>query len=312
MIMTTKLPSTYRIQPEILRAVQEELPVVALESAVITHGLPYPQNEECALSTQEIIRQNGAQPATIALINGKIALGLTKEEINLLSRSENLMKISPRNLGIGIANGRSGGTTVAATLLAARIAGIGVFATGGIGGVHRGNPNDVSADLDELARSPVIVVCSGAKSILDLSATLEALESRGVPVLGFGTDEFPAFFSRTSGLKLDARVDSPTEIVAIAHAHWTSGSSSAILVCNPLSEEDALDGEWVDALTEHALEESRSLGISGSKVTPFLLNKLRELTEGKTLEANLLLLKNNARLAAEIASRLVKGDRVTF
>jgi pseudouridylate synthase len=310
--MERHLPPTYRILPKLFKAIQANQPVVALESAVITHGLPYPQNSECAQDLEQIISQNGASPATIALLDGRVAIGLTSAEISLLARSEKLMKLSVRNIAVGIASKRSGGTTVAATLLAARTAGIQVFATGGIGGVHRGSTFDVSADLDELARSRVVVVCSGAKSILDLPATLEVLESRGIPVIGFGTDEFPAFYARSSGLKIDAMVDTPAEIAAIARAHWAAGNSSAILVCNPLPAEFALDGAWVDSLILKAVDEAKSLGVSGPSVTPYLLGRLRDLTGGKTLTANLALLRNNASLSAEIAKQLASSTTRTI
>ncbi len=310
--MGKQLPPTYRILPKIFQAVQQNKPVVALESAVITHGLPYPQNSECALELEQIISQSEVQPATIALLDGKIAIGLTSEEITRLARGEKLMKLSVRNIAVGLAAKRSGGTTVAATLLAARTAGIQVFATGGIGGVHRGSTFDVSADLDELARSRVVVVCSGAKSILDLPATLEVLESRGVPVLGYGTDEFPAFFARSSGLKIDARVDTPAEVAAIAQAHWTSGNSSAVLVCNPLPVEFALDIDWINTLILQAIEEAHQRGVNGPAVTPYLLGRLRDLTGGKTLTANLALLKNNASLSADIAKQLAGPATLTI
>ena len=299
--MSLKLSSVYKILPEVTRALANHGAIVALESAVITHGLPHPVNLSLAREVERIIRDKMAMPATISLIHGKLKIGTTEDELEELSTAENLIKVSVRNVGIGIAQNRSGGTTVAATLLAARTAGIKVFSTGGIGGVHRGNSTDVSADMDELAQSPLIVVCAGAKSILDLPATLEALETRGVPVLGYGTDEFPAFYTRSSGLAVDARVNSPGEVVEIANAHWKAGNRSAILVCNPLPLEQSLDNKLIDEAIRKAVESADKEGIKGKELTPYLLDLVSKFTKGKSLEANLALLKNNAALAAEIA-----------
>lgn len=304
------LPSEYKILPEISSAINRNSGVVALESAVITHGLPYPVNFKLGQEMEEIIQEADLTPATIALINGKISIGLTREELAALSNNPDQIKVSSRMMGIGIARNLSGGTTVAATLVASHIAGIKVFCTGGIGGVHRGNSNDVSADLDELARRPVVVVCAGAKAILDLPATLEALETRGVPVIGYQTEDFPAFYTRSSNLKLDARVDSPEEIAQIANAHWQSGNNSAILVCNPLPEEYALDEKRINQSIEKAVAKAEKKGIKGSALSPFLLEQMRELTEGESMLANLELLKNNARLVTKIAACLAKPRKL--
>lgn len=304
--MKRVLPPVYKIHPEVALALARGYPVVALESTVLTHGLPHPVNEELGLDLEKFVRENGATPATIALIDGKISIGITADELLSLALGEKVLKVSSRIMGIGIAKGLSGGTTVAATLVAAHIAGIQVFATGGIGGVHRGQRFDISADLDELARRPLIVVCAGAKSILDLPATLEALETRGIPVLGYQTDEFPAFYSRSSGLRVDATIDSPDEAAHIARAHWSAGNHSSILVCNPLPEGESLDTEEINKSIERAVVEAEVLGIGGAELTPFLLKNLNQSTKGKSLQANLALLKSNARLAAQIAGCLAK------
>lgn len=310
--MSPKLPDVYRLSAEVSHALTRGLPVVALESAVITHGLPRPQNLELAREMEHLIRDGGATPATIALLNGRMAVGLSDNELTELSQHEGLIKVSLRNMGIGLAKELSGGTTVAATLAAAFHSGIKVFATGGIGGVHRGNPFDISADLDALANYPVVVVCAGAKAILDLPATLEVLETRGVPVLSFGTDEFPAFYSRSSTLPVDYRVDDPGEVAAIAQAHWKAGRRSAVLVGNPVPESDALDPAVITGAIETAVADAEKRGISGAALTPFLLEQVNQVSGGKSMRANLALLKNNAKLAAKIAANLTKSDWVTF
>ena len=310
--MTTRIPDVYRLSAEVSYALTRGMPVVALESAVITHGLPRPQNLELAREMESIIREGGATPATIALLKGKMAVGLSDDELTDLSKRDVLTKVSLRNMGIGLAQGLSGGTTVAATLSTAFQSGIKVFATGGIGGVHRGNPFDVSADLDALAIYPVVVVCAGAKAILDLPATLEALETRGVPVLGFGTDEFPAFYSRSSGLRVDYRVDEPGEVASIAQAHWKAGHRSAILVGNPIPERDALDAEIIASAINTAVVEAEKSGILGAALTPFLLEQVNLGSAGQSMRANLALLRNNALLAAQIAAHLSKPIQVTF
>ncbi len=276
-------------------------PVVALESAVITHGLPYPHNLQLALKMEDTIRQQNAEPATIAILNGKFRVGLSAAEIERLSQMKQCRKISRRDFGIALARGESGGTTVAGTLFAAHQAGIRVFATGGIGGVHRNAPFDISADLHELSRSPLVVVCAGAKAILDLPATLEVLETLGVPVIGYQCEEFPAFYSRQSGLKVNLTCQTASEIAQIALAHWGAGVRSAILVANPPPAESALPSNEVERIIQQAVREAEQNGIHGAAVTPFLLEKVNQLTGGASMQANLALLLNNARLAAEIA-----------
>lgn len=310
--MKKRLPESYHLHPDVSFALNRDQPIVGLESAVITHGLPRPINLELAREMESIIRNKGVTPATIALIGGKFFVGLKDPELEWLAGAGEFHKISLRNMGIGIARGSSGGTTVAATLAVAHKTGIQVFATGGIGGVHRGSSFDVSADLNALAENPVVVVCAGAKMILDLPATLEALDTRGIPVLGYQTDDFPAFYSRTSGLSVDSRVESVEEICQIAQAQWSTGNTSAILVCNPIHEEDALDADYMDKIIQKAIIRAELAGIGGAGLTPFLLEEVSRITEGKSLQANLALLKNNANLAAEIAARFSHGNLVTF
>jgi pseudouridine-5'-phosphate glycosidase len=279
-------------------------PVVGLESTVITHGLPIPVNLELARSMEKIVSSNNATPATIAVLDGRLHIGLEPAELEYLSTVRNTHKISARDFGPAAARHWDGGTTVAATLIAARNAGIRVFATGGIGGVHRGSHFDISADLIELGRSPVVVVCAGAKSILDLPATLEVLETQGVPVIGYGVSEFPAFYSTTSGLKLECRVDSPEEVAEVARAHWAVGLKSAILVVNPPPPADAIPPETVEAWILRAEKDAHLAGIHGNAVTPYLLSRLGEISGNSTLKTNLSLLRNNAVLAAKIACAL--------
>ncbi len=307
-----KLPPAFILAPEVTAALRIERPVVALESAVITHGLPRPQNLELAQQLEVEVRSQGAVPATIALLNGKIHVGLTTSELIELADAQNTRKISRRDFALAIARAESGGTTVAGTLIAAHHAGIKVFATGGIGGVHRDAPFDISADLPELARTPMIVVCAGAKSILDLPATLEVLETNGVPVLGFMTDEFPAFFSPSSGCKVTQRVESPAEVAAIARAHWSIGLDSAILVVAPPPTRFAIPAEKIEATIQQAVREAKMKGITGSAVTPFLLQRVNQLSEGSSLQANLALLRNNASIAAQIASALSAPSSVVI
>lgn len=276
-------------------------PVVALESTVITHGLPRPQNLELARNMERVIRDEGATAATIAFLDGQLHIGLSDAELERLSKEEDPLKIGPRDFATAKAKGLSGGTTVAGTMFACRNTNIKVFATGGIGGVHRETSFDVSADLQALATIPMIVVCAGAKAILDLPATLEYLETMGVPVVGYGTDEFPAFYSRESGLAVSVQLDTPDEIVSFAKAHWEAGSQSAILVTNPVPSAESISKSEIEPLIEKASREARETGIHGKEVTPFLLRRLNELTNGKSMKANLALLLNNARLAAQIA-----------
>lgn len=301
------IPSNFPLSfsDPVARARVDHRPVVALESTVITHGLPYPDNLNLARDLENEIAGEQATPATIALLDGKIQVGLTSSQLERLATAEGAIKVSRRNFGLALARGFVGGTTVAGTMHVAHQAGIQVFATGGIGGVHRNAPFDVSNDLMELGRTPMVVVCAGAKSILDLPATLEVLETQGVLVLGYQTDEFPAFFSRTSGLALSARSDSPEDIAAIARAHWQVGVDSAILVVNPLAEEVALDYGEVESYIRTALQDAEEQGVHGSSMTPYLLARINELSGGRTLQANLALLRSNARLAARIAVALV-------
>jgi len=278
--------------------------LVALESTVITHGLPRPQNLQLARQLETEVRAQAAIPATIALMDQKIHVGLTEAELERLANETAARKISRRDLAAALAQGAVGGTTVAGTLITAHLVGIKVFATGGIGGVHRNAPFDISADLPELSRTPLVVVCAGAKAILDLPATLEYLETAGVPVIGYGTREFPAFYSRSSGLPVPISAQTPGEIAEIARAHWALGLQSALLVVQPPPEADALPAEKVTAAVNRALQEAQEQGIRGSATTPFLLGRVSELTDGASLKSNLALLQNNARLAGQIAREL--------
>ena len=279
-------------------------PVVALESTVIAHGLPRPINLEAAHILESIVRAGGAQPATIAIVDGELCVGLTEEHLRSLANDSGVRKISKRDIPIAVARKWTGGTTVSATLWIAQRAGIKVFATGGIGGVHRGSLPDVSADLPELARTPMIVVCSGAKIVLDLPATREWLETYGVTVVGFQTDEMPAFYSRTSGLPVDVRADSAQEIAEIFHAQQRLQISSALLVCVPVAKEFEVPAEKLKAVLDDALAEAEHKHIGGRDLTPFLLSQMAQRSEGATLRANIALLENNARVAAEIAKAI--------
>ncbi len=285
----------------IIEALRSSLPIVALESTVITHGLPRPQNLVLARDMERTVRENGATPATIAMLDGKVHIGLTDEELERLANETNVRKISCRDFAIAIIKKESGGTTVAGTMFAAQRAGIRVLATGGIGGVHEVQTLDISSDLLALSNTPMIVVCAGAKAILDLPATLEYLETMAVPVIGYGTDEFPAFYSRQSGLPVSARLDSSQEIVEFAKEHWEVGMKSAVLVCQPLSPEEELPREKVGSSVQRARQQAHEEGIHGQALTPFLLARMAKLTDGASLKANLALLLNNARLAAQIA-----------
>ncbi len=297
----TKLPSVYRLSSEVGRARAANAPIVALETTVVTHGLPEPYNLKLAQDMEAEVRMNGATPATIGVLDGLIYVGLSKEQLKALADAEPLYKISRRDFSAAIAHKQSGGTTVAGTLIAAHTTGIRVFATGGIGGVHRDAPFDISTDLQELSRTPLIVVCAGAKSILDLPATLEVLETMGVPVVGYQTDEFPAFYARSSGLPVTMRAENPKELAEIATAHWNIGLESAILVVVPPPAETALSNSEMEAAIEQALFEAREGEIRGQQVTPFLLSRVSDLTGRASLRANLALLLNNARIAAQIA-----------
>lgn len=275
--------------------------IVALESTVLTHGLPRPQNLELARNMEQTVRENGASPATIAFLDGCLHVGLTDRELERLANEKDVYKVGPRDFATVMVNGACGGTTVAGTMLACKHADIKVFATGGIGGVHRDAPFDISADLQALATIPMIVVCAGAKAILDLPATLEYLETMSVPVVGYGTDEFPAFYSRKSSLDVSVKLDTPQEIVDFAKAHWSMGLHSAVLVANPVPEADAIPTSEMEPFIAQANKEAHEKGIHGQELTPFLLQRITELTHGKSMRANLSLLLNNARLAAQIA-----------
>lgn len=278
--------------------------MVALESTLITHGLPRPKNLEVARAMEAAVREAGAVPATIAVLGGQITVGLTDEQLDYLAGAENVRKCSRRDLPIVVGRGEDGATTVAGTMMAAHMAGIRVFATGGIGGVHRGHPFDVSADLLELGRTPVTVVCAGAKAILDLPLTLEVLETEGVPVIGYGTDAFPAFYSRSSGLPIDVRCDTPEGVAAIVRARDALELPGGILVAVPIPPEDELPASEAEGAILHALDEAEAQGISGKEVTPFLLARVAELTGEASLRANVALLLNNARVASGIAVTL--------
>ena len=292
------------IAPEVSQALSEGRPVVALESTIISHGMPYPKNVETALRVEQTIRDNGAVPATIAVIGGRLKAGLSRDEIEYLGRTgRGVAKASRRDLPALVARGADGATTVATTMIIAHMAGIRIFATGGIGGVHRGAEvtMDISADLEELAQTPVMVVCAGAKSILDLGLTLEYLETKGVPVIGYGTDELPAFYTRQSGFGVDFRADSPEELAAIFAAQRDMDYKGGMLVTNPIPEEYSMDKAVIDAAIEKALAEAAEQGIHGKETTPFLLAKIVELTGGDSLESNIRLVLNNAALAARTA-----------
>ena len=295
------------ISPEVQDALRAGKPVVALESTIISHGMPYPQNVETALRVEQTIRENGAVPATIAIIGGQLKAGCSPEEIEYLGKKgQAVIKASRRDLPVLIARKEDGATTVTTTMIIAAMAGIKVFATGGIGGVHRGAQQtfDISADLEELAQTPVMVVCAGAKSILDLGLTLEYLETKGVPVIGYQTEELPAFYTRHSGFKVDYRMDSPEELAAAFQAKIDCGLKGGMLVTNPIPEEYSMPKEHIDKAIEQALKEMDEAGIHGKQCTPFLLAKVKDLTGGDSLAANIQLVLNNARLAAQTACAL--------
>jgi pseudouridylate synthase len=301
---TLRMPKMYALSETIQHAQRAGSPIVALESTVITHGLPIPHNLELARDMEAEVRAHGATPATIALLEGKVHIGLTEAQLTALAHMEQTRKISLRDFGIALAMGLSGGTTVAATLFVAAQAGIRVFATGGIGGVHRGAPFDISADLTQLGRSRVVVVCAGAKSILDLPATHEVLETQGVPVIGYQTSDFPGFFTRSSGLSVDQRVDTPAEAAQIALDAWEAGLNTAVLLVVPPPDETAMPAEEMEVAIQAALNEAQQAGIHGAATTPFLLKRVSELTGGESMRANLDLLKNNARVAAQVAKAM--------
>jgi pseudouridine-5'-phosphate glycosidase len=307
--MSTFSKETITYSVDTKRAKKISFPLVALESTVLTHGLPRPQNLELARDMERAVREEGATPATIGFLDGSLHIGMTETELERLANEKDPYKVGPRDFATAITNSACGGTTVAGTMLACKHAGIQVFATGGIGGVHRDAPFDISADLQALAIMPMIVVCAGAKAILDLPATLEYLETMSVPVIGYGTDDFPAFYSRKSGLNVSTTVDTPQDVVEFAKAHWEAGLQSAVLVANPVPERDAIPGKEMEPWIEQAVKEAREEGKHGKEVTPFLLQRIAELTKGKSMRANLALLLNNARLGAQIAKALRASQR---
>lgn len=296
---------------EVLDAKEKGYPIVALESTIISHGMPYPQNVQTAREVEDIVRANGAVPATIAIIDGKIKIGLTDEELEMFGNAKDVAKASRRDLGYLIASKKLGATTVAATMIAAELAGIELFVTGGIGGVHRGAEEtmDISADLEELAQTNVAVVCAGAKSILDLGLTLEYLETKGVPVIGYETDTLPAFYTRESEFNVNFRVDSPLEVAEMMRAKWDLGLQGGAVVANPIPKEEAMEASFINRIIEKALKEAEELGVKGKDVTPFLLGKVKDLTEGKSLTANIALVKHNAKIGTQIAVALEKTKK---
>lgn len=297
------------VAPEVKEALEAGRPVVALESTIISHGMPYPKNVETALNVEKVVRENGAVPATIAIINGRLKAGLSKDEIEYLGKTgQKVTKVSRRDLPVIVSKGMDGATTVATTMIIAAMAGIKVFATGGIGGVHRGAETtmDISADLEELAMTPVMVICAGAKAILDLGLTLEYLETKGVPVIGYQTSELPAFYSRKSGFKVDYRLDTPAEIANAFNVKRELGMQGGMLVTNPIPEEYAMPDDVINKAIDRAIAESVEQGIKGKATTPFLLARVVELTGGESLESNIQLVYNNARLAAKTSVELSK------
>ncbi len=304
----TDYPKMFAPAFEIIRAQAQKLPIVALESTVITHGLPRPQNLALAQDMEQAVRAEGAVPATIAILDGKIRVGLNQLELERLADARDAIKVSLRDFATALAQGKPGGTTVAGTMFAAQRVGIKVFATGGIGGVHHEQRFDVSTDLKALAEIPMIVVCAGAKSILDLDSTLEYLETMGVPVIGYQTDKFPEFFSPGSKRPVSAKLESPEEIVGFASQHWNLGMKTAVLVCQPVPANKKLDASEAEEAEEKASQEAKDKGIRGQQLTPFLLRRVNELTGGKSMSANLALLLNNARLAAQVSRALVAAE----
>lgn len=297
------------INEEVKKALEENRPVVALESTIISHGMPYPQNVETALSVEKIVRDKGAIPATIAILNGKLKVGLTRDEIEYLGKKgTEVIKTSRRDIPFIISKNLDGATTVASTMIIANLAGIKVFGTGGIGGVHRGAQEtfDISADLQELAHTSVAVVCAGAKSILDLGLTLEYLETQGVPVVGFGTEELPAFYTRKSGFKVDYRVDTAKDLAKALKAKWDLNLQGGMVVANPIPEKYQMDYDVINKAIEDALDEANEKGIKGKESTPFLLAKVKEITKGKSLESNIKLVYNNVAVASDLAIELAR------
>lgn len=301
-------PSILRISAEVQSALAAKKPIVALESTVIAHGLPRPQNFETALRVERIVRERGAVPATIAILDGKLCVGLAQDQLRQIAENNDIRKVSTRDLPVAVARGWDGATTVATTMWIAHQAGIGVFATGGIGGVHRGSLPDVSADLPELARTPMVVVCSGAKIVLDLPATREWLETHGITVVGYQCDEMPAFYSRSSGLPIDARIDSPAELASLVETQRALGLQTALLVTVPIPVEAEVEAADLQNVLAEALAEAERSRVGGRDLTPFLLSRMAQQSEGATLRANIALLENNGRVAAEIARALVQNS----
>ncbi len=302
-----KMNIQLKISDEVKKALEEGKPVVALESTIISHGMPYPKNVQTALTVEQTVRDNGAVPATIAIIKGVCTVGCSEEEIEHLGKAGlSVTKTSRRDIPVVVAKGLDGATTVASTMILASMAGIKVFATGGIGGVHRGAQEtmDISADLEELARTPVNVVCAGAKSILDLGLTLEYLETKGVAVIGYQTDELPAFFTRRSGFKVPMRMDKPYEIASAIYAKDALDLGGGMLICNPIPEQYSMDADYIESVIKEAVSEGNALGVKGKDITPFLLDKIQKITGGESLESNIKLVLNNAVLASQVATEL--------
>lgn len=306
MINNEMLKKYVEYSDEVKKAMEEGKAIVALESTIISHGMPYPQNIETAKACEEIIREKGAVPATTAIIGGKIKIGLSEDELEFMATSKDIIKASRRDFAYIVSRGLNGATTVASTIIASRLAGIKIFVTGGLGGVHRHAETtfDISRDLEELASNDIMIVCAGCKSILDIGLTLEYLETKGVPVFGYQTDSMPAFFTRKSEFKVDYNIKNPKEAAEAAKAQWDLGLTGGILLTNPIPEKDSMDEEKINKAIEEALKEAEEKGIHGKETTPFLLSKVLEVTEGKSLEANIALVKNNAKLGAEVAKFL--------
>ncbi|MDC1026777.1 pseudouridine-5'-phosphate glycosidase [Candidatus Thioglobus sp.] len=303
-----KLNDYLDFHPDVENALKNNLPIVALESTIISHGMPYPKNIETALMVEETVRSNNAVPATIAIIKGRLKIGLTEKEIEFLATNDEIKKISRRDLAIAVSQQLSGSTTVASTMIIAKLANIAVFATGGIGGVHRGAETtlDISADLDELSRTNVCVVCAGVKSILDIGLTLEYLETKGVPVIGYKTSEMPAFYSTKSGFNVDYRIDAAADIANILKTKWNLSIDGGVLVVNPIPIASELESSIINEAINQAIVEANNEKITGKKITPYLLSKVNEITKGKSLNANIKLIQNNANLAAKIAVHYLK------
>ena len=303
-----KLNDYLDFHPDVENALKNNLPIVALESTIISHGMPYPKNIETALMVEETVRSNNAVPATIAIIKGRLKIGLTEKEIEFLATNDEIKKISRRDFAIAVSQQLSGSTTVASTMIIAKLANIAVFATGGIGGVHRGAETtlDISADLDELSRTNVCVVCAGVKSILDIGLTLEYLETKGVPVIGYKTSEMPAFYSTKSGFNVDYRIDAAADIANILKTKWNLSIDGGVLVANPIPIASELESSIMNEAINQAIVEANNEKITGKKITPYLLSKVNEITKGKSLNANIKLIQNNANLAAKIAVHYLK------